>query len=141
MIHLKNKSEIEKLYSAGQIVKETLLLIEEYIKPGISTLELDSIAENFIRSKNPITSLIAVGHLANKICQKSNSRPYGANSAWEKLTNYNSSILFLGIPLAESLTYLHYIEFLAGVPHMYVKKFNIPIITSSIVLSTLYAQT
>ena len=83
--------------------------------------------QNFIRSKNPITSLIAVGHLANKICQKSNSRPYGTNSAWEKLTNYNSSILFLGIPLAESLTYIHYIEFLAGVPHMYVKKFNIPI--------------
>jgi len=48
MIHLKNKSEIEKLYSAGQIVKETLLLIEEYIKPGITTLELDKIAENFI---------------------------------------------------------------------------------------------
>jgi len=54
MIHLKNKSEIEKLYSAGQIVKETLLLMEEYIKPGISTLELDSIAENFIRSKKAI---------------------------------------------------------------------------------------
>ena len=44
MIHLKNKSEIEKLYSAGQIVKETLLLIEEYIKPGISTIELDKIS-------------------------------------------------------------------------------------------------
>jgi len=54
MIHLKNKSEIEKLYSAGQIVKETLLLIEEYIKPGITTLELDKIAEDFIRSKNAI---------------------------------------------------------------------------------------
>ena len=35
MIHLKNKSEIEKLYSAGQIVKETLLLVEEYITPGV----------------------------------------------------------------------------------------------------------
>ena len=54
MINLKNKSEIEKLYSAGQIVKETLFLIEEHIKPGISTLELDKIAEDYIRSKNAI---------------------------------------------------------------------------------------
>ena len=54
MIHLKNKSEIEKLYSAGQIVKETLLLVEEYIKPGVTTIELDQIAEKFIRSKKAI---------------------------------------------------------------------------------------
>ena len=54
MIHLKNKSEIEKLYHAGQIVKETLFLIEEYIKPGITTLELDRIAEEFIISKQSI---------------------------------------------------------------------------------------
>ena len=54
MIHLKNRSEIEKLYSAGQIVKETLLLVEEYIKPGVTTIELDQIAEKFIRSKKAI---------------------------------------------------------------------------------------
>ena len=82
---------------------------------------------NFVRSKNPITSLAAVGHLANEICKKSNSRPYGIGSAWDKLTNFNSSILFLGVPLSSSLTYAHYIEFFAGVPHMYIKKFNIPI--------------
>ena len=44
MIHLKNKSEIDKMYSAGQIVKDTLYLIEEHIKPGITTFELDEIA-------------------------------------------------------------------------------------------------
>lgn len=54
MINLKNKSEIEKLYSAGQIVKDTLFLVEEHIKPGISTLELDKIAEDYIMSKNAI---------------------------------------------------------------------------------------
>ena len=48
MIHLKNKFEIEKMYRSGQIVKETLFLLEEYVKPGITTLELDKIAENFI---------------------------------------------------------------------------------------------
>ena len=83
--------------------------------------------QKFLRSKNPITSLAATGYLAKKICGKSNSRPYGKGSAWEELTNSNSYILFFGTTLANSLTYIHYIEFLAGVPHMYLKKFNIPI--------------
>ena len=54
MIHLKNKSEIEKLYRAGQIVKDTLFYIEEFIKPGISTIELDRLAEEFILSNKAI---------------------------------------------------------------------------------------
>ena len=53
MIHLKNKFEVEKMYVAGQIVKETLFLIEDNIKEGITTLELDRIAEEYILSKNP----------------------------------------------------------------------------------------
>ena len=51
---MKNKYEIEKLYSAGQIVKETLFLLEEYMEPGITTLELDKIAEEYIISKNAL---------------------------------------------------------------------------------------
>ncbi len=54
MIYLKNKFEIEKLYHAGQIVKETLFMIEDSIKPGITTLELDKKAEDFIISKNAL---------------------------------------------------------------------------------------
>ena len=51
MIYLKNNSEIDKLYHAGQIVKDTLLMIEEHIEPGITTVDLDRIAEEFILSK------------------------------------------------------------------------------------------
>ena len=54
MIHLKNKFEVEKMYVAGQIVKETLFLIEENIKEGITTLELDRMAEEYILSKGAI---------------------------------------------------------------------------------------
>ena len=39
MIHLKNKFEVEKMYVAGQIVKETLFLIEDNIKEGITTID------------------------------------------------------------------------------------------------------
>jgi methionyl aminopeptidase len=68
MINLKNKSEIEKLYSAGQIVKETLFLVEEHIKPGISTLELDKIAEDYIRSKNAIPGFKGLYGFPGTLC-------------------------------------------------------------------------
>ena len=51
MIYLKNNSEIDKLYHAGQIVKEKLLMLEEYVVPGVTTLDLDKMAEEFILSK------------------------------------------------------------------------------------------
>jgi len=52
MIYLKNNSEIEKLYYAGQVVKETLFMLEEHIAAGITTFDLDKMAEEFILSKN-----------------------------------------------------------------------------------------
>ena len=68
MIHLKNKFEIEKLYKAGQIVKETLFTIEENIKPGISTLELDRIAEEFIISNNAIPGFKGLYGYPSTLC-------------------------------------------------------------------------
>lgn len=51
MIFTKNDKEIDLMRSAGRIVAETLLLIEQKVKPGITTKELDRIAEEFILSK------------------------------------------------------------------------------------------
>lgn len=48
MIFIKNDQEINLMREAGKIVAETLLLIGEKAKPGITTAELDRIAEEFI---------------------------------------------------------------------------------------------
>ncbi|MBE6065064.1 type I methionyl aminopeptidase [Clostridium cochlearium] len=48
MIIIKNKQEIEYMRSAGKVVAETLAKIEEAVKPGITTMELDKIAEDYI---------------------------------------------------------------------------------------------
>ena len=50
MITLKSSREIETMARAGHIVAETLALIRRSVKPGISTAELDRVAEDFIRS-------------------------------------------------------------------------------------------
>lgn len=48
MIKLKNNHEIDLMRKAGRIVAETLLIVEDNIKPGITTTELNRIAEEFI---------------------------------------------------------------------------------------------
>lgn len=48
MIIIKNDSEIELMRHAGKLVGETLAKLEEVIRPGITTAELDRIAEEYI---------------------------------------------------------------------------------------------
>jgi methionyl aminopeptidase len=46
----KSAAEIATMARAGAIVAETLALIEEHLQPGVTTRELDALAEEFIRS-------------------------------------------------------------------------------------------
>ncbi|KAF0150865.1 MAG: methionine aminopeptidase type I [Ignavibacteria bacterium] len=52
MILIKSKSEIDKIRESCKIVAETLQLMKRYTKPGVTTLELDKIAEDYIRSND-----------------------------------------------------------------------------------------
>ena len=54
MILIKSKKEIDFIRESSKIVAETLQLVKRYVKPGISTLELDKIAEDYIRSNDAI---------------------------------------------------------------------------------------
>ena len=44
-IQVKSPEQIERMYAAGQVVARTLTLLKESVRPGITTAELDSIAE------------------------------------------------------------------------------------------------
>lgn len=50
MINVKTKSEVELMRRAGDLVAQTLDLVQETARPGVTTRELDRIAEEFIRS-------------------------------------------------------------------------------------------
>lgn len=51
VITLKSKAEIEKMRRAGQIVAESLFRLREQLQPGISTYDLDRLAEEYIRGQ------------------------------------------------------------------------------------------
>jgi methionyl aminopeptidase len=54
VIFIKTKSEIEKIRESCQIVAETLQLVKKNVRQGVTTLELDKMAEDYIRSNDAI---------------------------------------------------------------------------------------
>src|SRR6266568_2718553 len=60
-VTLKSRREIEHLREAGRLVAQTYETLEPYIKPGISTAELDKIAEDFIRGKGAVPVYVGYG--------------------------------------------------------------------------------
>jgi len=49
-VTIKSAREIETMAAAGRIVAGTLALVRRHVRPGVSTADLDRIAEDFIRS-------------------------------------------------------------------------------------------
>ena len=68
MIFLKTQEEIELLRESNQLVGKTLGEVSKHICPGISTLELDKIAEDFIRSNGGIPGFLGYGGFPNTLC-------------------------------------------------------------------------
>jgi len=52
VIYIKTKKEIDLIKESCKIVAETLQLLKSNVKPGITTLELDKIADDYILSNN-----------------------------------------------------------------------------------------
>ncbi len=48
--YIKTEDEIDLIEKSCRIVADTLSLIKKYVKPGVETIEIDKIAEDFIRS-------------------------------------------------------------------------------------------
>ncbi len=65
MIELKSKREIEFIRKNSKIVAEVLKLVGSRVKPGVSTMELNEIAEEYIRSCNAIPAFKGYGRSDN----------------------------------------------------------------------------
>ena len=74
MISIKSPREIELMKIAGRIVAETHELLREVIKPGITTLELDTIAEAYIRKSGGIPSFKDYNGFPASICTSVNEQ-------------------------------------------------------------------
>jgi methionyl aminopeptidase len=72
MIILKSKAELEVMREAGRIVALTHQELAKAIKPGVTTKQLDEIAETFIRSTGAVPSFKGYGGFPGSICTSVN---------------------------------------------------------------------
>lgn len=68
MIIYKTPEEIEIMREAAQIVSRTLGKIAEKIGPGVTPLELDALAEDYIRSQDAIPGFLGLYDFPNTLC-------------------------------------------------------------------------
>ncbi len=73
MIIRKSASEIEQMERAAQVVAETLQLLGDRVIPGVTTEELDELAEEFIRSRGGVPTFKGYRGYPASICTSPNS--------------------------------------------------------------------
>ncbi|WP_378955008.1 type I methionyl aminopeptidase [Pelosinus sp. sgz500959] len=72
MIILKSEREINYLRDAGRIVAETHAEVKKAVKPGVTTLDLDQIAEKYIISRGAIPAFKGYHGFTGNICSSVN---------------------------------------------------------------------
>ena len=87
MITIKSKREIELLKIAGNIVYQTHQYLKPLIKEGITTNELDKLAEDFIRSKDATPSFKGYEGFPSTLCTSINSEVVHGFPSDRKLKN------------------------------------------------------
>jgi methionyl aminopeptidase len=72
MLHLKTDEEVELLRKSNLLVSKTLAEVASHIRPGVTTLYLDGIAETFIRDNGALPAFKGYGTFPNTLCTSVN---------------------------------------------------------------------
>jgi methionyl aminopeptidase len=99
MIIRKSASEIETMARAGTVVAEALALIEEHLQPGITTGELDALAEEFIRSHGGVPTFKGYKGYPAATCLSPNSMVVHGIPGRVKLENGDILSVDVGVTL------------------------------------------
>jgi len=73
-IQVKSPEQIARMYAAGQVVARTLSVLKESVRPGVTTAELDSIAEREIRAAGAVPSFLGYFGYPASICTSVNEQ-------------------------------------------------------------------
>ncbi|MCK5369239.1 MAG: type I methionyl aminopeptidase [Cyclobacteriaceae bacterium] len=74
MIKLKSKEEIELMRQSAQLVSKTLGMLASEIRPGVTTLYLDNLAEIYIRDHQAVPGFLGLYNFPNTLCMSLNEQ-------------------------------------------------------------------
>jgi methionyl aminopeptidase len=84
MLYLKTDEEVGLLKESNMLVSKTLAEVARLIKPGVTTLYLDRIAEEFIRDNHAVPAFKGYGGFPNTLCTSVNDEVvHGIPSKYE----------------------------------------------------------
>lgn len=86
-ITIKTQDQIEKMRIAGGILIDLIDILEGMIKPGVTTNELDKVAEDFIRSRGAEPSFLGYGGYPKTLCTSVNEEIVHGIPGSRKLKN------------------------------------------------------
>jgi methionyl aminopeptidase len=69
----KSAQELDQMEAAGRVVAQTLELVGEHIRPGVTTQELDDLADEFIRSHGGVPTFKGYRGYPASICVSPNA--------------------------------------------------------------------
>ena len=73
-LNLKTSEEIECIRESALIVSKTLGMLAAELKPGVSTLKLDGLAETFIRDHGAVPGFLGLYDFPNTLCVSPNTQ-------------------------------------------------------------------
>lgn len=97
MISIKSNDEIELLKIAGSIVHDTRMYLLPFIKEGITTKELDKLAEDYILSRGATPSFKGYNGYPGSICTSINEEVAHALPSKRKLRNGDIISIDIGV--------------------------------------------
>lgn len=74
MIIPKSREEIELMRESALVVSKTLGMLAPEIKPGVTTLQLDKMAEEFIREQGAVPGFLGLYDFPNSLCMSPNAQ-------------------------------------------------------------------
>ncbi|WP_378185459.1 type I methionyl aminopeptidase [Aquimarina sp. W85] len=74
MIIVKTREEIELMRESALIVSKTLGMLAAEVKPGVTTLKLDALAESFIRDHGAVPGFLGLYDFPNTLCMSPNAQ-------------------------------------------------------------------
>lgn len=74
MIKIKTREEIELMRESALVVSRTLGILAKEVKPGVTTLYLDKLAEEYIRSQDAVPGFLGLYDFPNTLCMSPNAQ-------------------------------------------------------------------
>ena len=74
MVKIKSPEEIELMRESAQIVSKTLGMLATTIQPGVTTIKLDKLAEEFIRDHGAQPGFLGLYDFPNTLCVSPNEQ-------------------------------------------------------------------